>query len=205
MKKEDLEKLSLGLTEQQIKAITDASTEELKGYVSKAEYDGVNTAKGQLEKDLKDRDKQLEDIKKSSGDNEALQQQIATLQADNSAAKIKYEADMKALKLDTAIKLTVGNTAHDTDLVASLVDKAKLVLTDDGNVAGLEEQVKALKESKAFLFKAETTPGKDDNKPAAGYKPRAGATNEGGIGKGLAEAMNKANETADNPYANAWG
>ena len=63
---------------------------------------------------------------------------------------------MKNLKLDTAIQLAIGETAQDIDLVAGLVDKSKLILSGDGKVTGIEEQLKTLKETKSFLFKQET-------------------------------------------------
>ena len=66
-----------------------------------------------------------------------LQKQITDLQAENKAAKEKYEADMKELKLTTAIKLAIGDSAHDADLVSGLVDKSKLLLGDDGKDTGL--------------------------------------------------------------------
>ncbi|MGU9008450.1 phage scaffolding protein, partial [Clostridium perfringens] len=52
-------------------------------YVEKSKFDEVKQAKKQLETDIKDRDTQLEDLKKSAGDNAALKQQIESLQADN--------------------------------------------------------------------------------------------------------------------------
>ena len=75
------------------------------------------------------------------------------MQAENKAAKQKYEHDMKNLKLDTAIQLAIGETAQDIDLVAGLVDKSKLILSEDGKVTGIEEQLKALKETKSLLPK----------------------------------------------------
>ena len=56
--------------------------------------------------------------------------------------------------------MAISSTAQDSDLVAGLVDRNKLILGEDGKVAGLEEQVKALKESKPFLFKQEQQTGK---------------------------------------------
>lgn len=197
MKKEEF--TALGISEELASKAAEASKKELEDYVSKAELEAAEQAKKQLEKDLKDRDKQLEDLKKSSGDNEALNQQIAALQADNKAAKEKYDADMKELKLAAAVKLAVAATAHDADLVAGLVDKSKLILSDDGKVSGLDEQVKTLKESKAFLFKEEAS-AKSVKKP--GYTPKAGETAEAGWAKSIAEDLNK--EGAKNPYADAW-
>ena len=198
MKKEEF--IALGISEELAGKAAEASKKELEGYVSKTELEAADQAKKQLEKDLKDRDKQLEDLKKASGDNEALNQQIATLQADNKAAKEKYDADMKALKLAAAVKLAVAATAHDADLVAGLVDKSKLILTDDGKVSGLDEQVKALKESKTFLFKEDPVTSKQGKKP--GYTPKAGETAEAGWAKTVAEDLNK--EGSKNPYADAW-
>lgn len=196
MKKEEF--VALGISEELAAKAEQESKKELEGYVPKTDLEAANTAKASLEKDLKDRDRQLEEIKKSSGNNEELKKQIEALQAENKTAKEKYAADMKELKLTTAIKLAIGDTAHDVDLVSGLVDKSKLLMGDDGKVTGLEEQMKALKEGKAFLFKNSTPTG--TCKP--GYKPKAGEASEVGWAKAVAESLNK--ETSKNPYADAW-
>lgn len=200
MKKEEF--VALGISEELAAKAEQESKKELEGYVPKADLEALNTTKAQLEKDIETRDKQLEELKKASGSSEELQKQITDLQAENKAIKEKHEADMKELKLTTAIKLAIGDSAHDVDLVSGLVDKSKLLLGDDGKVTGLEEQVKALKEGKAFLFK-DSAPGasrKGSGKP--GYKPKAGETSESGWAKTVAESLNK--ESAKNPYADAW-
>ncbi|MFR2756594.1 MAG: phage scaffolding protein [Eisenbergiella massiliensis] len=136
---------------------------------AKADYEATKQQLESANAQIQERDKQLESLKKSSGDNEALQKQITDLQAENKAAKEKYEADMKELKLTTAIKLAIGDSAHDADLVAGLFDRGKLVLNEDGTITGLEEQVKTIKKEKAFLFKEEK-PGTviKGGKPAEG-------------------------------------
>lgn len=206
MKKEEF--VALGISEELAAKAEQESQKELAGYVPKVELDTLNATKTQLEKDIKTRDKQLEELKKASGSNEELQKQITDLQTENKVAKEKYEEDMKELKLSTAVKLAVGSTAHDAELVDSLLDKTKLILSDDGKVAGLDEQLKTLKTEKSFLFKEENaTPGGKSGAAGegGGYKPKAGKTNDDGYGKGIAEAMNKASEAADNPFAKAWG
>lgn len=207
MKKEDF--TALGISEELAVKAAEASKTELEEFISKTEYDLTKQAKEQLEKDIKERDKQLETLKKAGGDKEALQNQITELQAENKAAKEKYEADMKELKLSTAIKVAVAGSAHDTDIVAGLMDKSKLILSDDGKVSGLDEQLKTIKETKPFLFKeaAQDTGAGEKSSGAApgGYKPRGGKTNDSGFGKGIAEALNKSNEAAENPFAKAWG
>lgn len=154
MKKEDF--IALGINEELATKAAESSKNELEAYIPKSRFHEVNEAKKQLETDLKIRDSQLEELKKNSGDNAELKAQLETLQAENKAAKQKYEQDMKNLKLDTAIQLAIGETAQDMDLVAGLVDKSKLILSEDGKVTGIEEQLKALKETKSFLFKQET-------------------------------------------------
>lgn len=153
-----------GLSDEDAKKIADASTEELKGYVEKSKYDEVNTAKENAEKDVKDRDKQLETLKGQVGDNEELKEQIETLQKENKDNKAAYEKDLKDLKISNAIKLAINGTAQDADLVAGLIDKSKLIVGDDGKIVGLDEQVKSLQETKSFLFKPQEQPG-DDGKP----------------------------------------
>lgn len=146
---------------------------------AKTDYDTLKQQMDAQAQQIKERDKQLEELKKTAGDNEELQKQITTLQTENKVTKDKYEADMKELKLSTAIKLAVGTTAHDADLVAGLFDKEKLILSEDGKVTGLEEQLKTIKKEKAFLFKEEKPgtvikggkPAEGSGTPPAGKKP----------------------------------
>lgn len=167
MKRKFLE--DLGLEKEAIDKIMAENGNDVNA--AKAEYDSMKQERDTMAAQVAERDKQLETLKNSTGDMEALKQQIITLQADNQAAKEKYDADMKELKLSTAIRLALGESTQDSDLVAGLFDKSKLILSDDGKVTGLEEQLKSLKKEKAFLFKEE--------KPAQvqikGGKPAEGA------------------------------
>lgn len=75
MKKEDL--IAMGLSEEQ----ADKVMASLDGnYIPKTRFNEVNEENKTLKKSVSDRDKQLEELKKSSGDNAALQQQIESLQ-----------------------------------------------------------------------------------------------------------------------------
>ncbi|MBU3819295.1 MAG: phage scaffolding protein, partial [Candidatus Faecalibacterium intestinavium] len=59
----------------------------------------LDTANGQLQAAqaaLKERDGQLETLRKSSGDAEALRQQIAQLQADNAAQQARQAEQLRA-------------------------------------------------------------------------------------------------------------
>lgn len=122
-------------------------------WIPKDKFNEANEAKKKLETDLRDRDKQLADLKDAAKGNEDLQAQIKKLQDDNKATKEKYDADMKDLQLNTALKLALGSDVHDADYAISQLDKSKIEIGEDGSIkAGLEDQVKSLRESKAFLF-----------------------------------------------------
>lgn len=137
-------------------------------YVDKAKFNEITTAKINLETQIKERDKQLETLKKTDGDKEKLESTIKQLQEENKTSKSKYEQDLKELRINGAIKLKLTDKAQDVDIVASLIDKTKLIVGDDGSVTGLDEQINPLKQSKPFLFK--------DVKPAKGgsYDPAGG-------------------------------
>jgi len=201
--------IALGLTEELAEKAASASQEELKGFIPKARFDEVNDDKKQAENALADRDKQLEDLKKTAGDSKELQEQITKLQAENKDATTKYEADMKELRTNTALKLALAGAAHDPDIVLGLIDKTKIELDDNGNVkTGLEDQVKALRESKAFLF-VEKQEGQQFQ--FKGIKPadssggdKGGGTGAGDFGKRLADFA-KSNEGLDKARESYFG
>lgn len=87
---------------------------------------------------------------------EQAEKAAAASAAAMKTVKDKYEADAKELRLATAVKLALAGKVHDPDIVAGLLDKTKIELDDNGSVkAGLDDQIKALKTSKAFLFVSE--------------------------------------------------
>lgn len=170
--------------------------------LAKSEVEALKAEIESAKQQLTERDKQLEDLKKSSGDNAELQAKFEALQAENKAAKETYEAELKELKLVSAAKLAIGDSAHDADLIVGMLDKKKLILSDDGHiVSGLEEQLKQLRESKAFLFKTAQEDSKGNKK--TGYEPKGGSTPAASLAKSIAESMNQ--QQSNNPYEKAWG
>ena len=150
MKKEEF--VALGIAEDLAEKAASASAEELKGFVPKNRFDEVNEEKKNLQTAKKKAEDDLEELKKSAGDNAALQQQITDLQNAAKQKDAEYADQIKAMKLANAIRLGITD-AQDAELVAGLVDQTKLILGDDGKLTGLDEQLKALRESKPFLFK----------------------------------------------------
>lgn len=157
MKKEEL--IKLGLDEETAKKVEAASTEELKGYVEKTKYSELETIKNQLEESNKTVNKQLEDLKKNTGDAEALKAEIQKMQDENKNKETEYTNNIKKLKVDNAVELAlIGAKAKNTKAVKALLNLENLEIGEDGKVKGLEEQIKNLTkdEGTAFLFEAES-------------------------------------------------
>lgn len=138
------------------------SAEIGKSFVSKADFNQVNTAKKKAEDDVKARDQQLEDLKKSTGDAAALQEQIATLQTQNAEAKKNYEAELARVRLDGAVEaaLTAAGAKNNTAVKALLADFLKdAKLDDSGAVKGLAAEIETLSKADATAFLFNTADG----------------------------------------------
>lgn len=174
MKKDEFVKL--GIDEETAKKCEAASTEELKGYIPKARFDEVNNEKKTLEATVLERNGQLETLKNSTGDVEAMKKQIADLQTENKTKDEAHAAEIKRLKIDAAVEtaLIAAKAKNTTAAKALLKDLDKAELADDGTVRGLSEQIAALQESDDYLFEA-----KDGKKNIRGAQPGE-AGNENG-------------------------
>lgn len=156
MTKEKL--LEWGLTEEQANKVM----EGLNGsFVTKSRFNEVNTELTNAKNTIKERDTQLETLKKSTGDTKALQDQITQLQTDNANQKKAHEAEMKALKIGNAVDvaLTGAKAKNNTAVKAMMADfLAKAELADDGTVKGLGDEIKKLVDGQdtAFLFEKST-------------------------------------------------
>lgn len=164
---DEKELTALGLTGEQAKKVLGS----LKDYVPKNQLAEVEKERDTLKTTIADRDKQLETLKKSSGDNEALQQQIADLQKANQEQQKAHDAEIAQLRLDNAVEaalLTAG--AKNVKAARSLLDADKLRLEKDGTVTGLSEQIKAIQKSDAYMF------AEKQQKPQfRGFQPGASA------------------------------
>ena len=187
MNKEDL--IAMGLTEEQAKKVMDS----LDGnFVTKTRFNEVNEENKTLKQSVADRDKQLEDLKKSSGDNAELKKQIEDLQETNKSEAKKHADEMKELRLTNAIKLAVAGKVHDEDMTAALFDRSRLILAEDGKVSGLNEQLESIRKEKAFLFKDGDGGQGSGGKGKPGYKPKGGETHNEGYAAQYAQQRNEA-------------
>lgn len=147
MNKEEL--LALGLTEEQAEKVLAEIAE--------------------LQKTVKERDKQLADLQKAAKGNDELQSQITALQKQNAEQQKAHKAELAQLKLDNAIDnaLTAAG-AKNLKAVRALLDMEKLQLGVDGKLTGWPEQLEALQKSDGYLFAAQQPPAFRGFQPAAG-------------------------------------
>lgn len=133
----------------------EVNTEFPKYAVPKDVYNALSETNKRLEDDLKDRDEQLETLKKI--DAEGLQAEITRLQGENKTAKKKYEDEMAELRKTTAIDLYLKDSkAKNVKAVKALLQLDKISL-DGENLIGIKDQIETLKESDAYLFDEEGT------------------------------------------------
>lgn len=172
----------LGLSKEQVDSIMKINGDDIENAksASAAEIKNLQTEVDGLKTQVSDRDKQLETLKASAGDNEALTKQIADLQAENTKAKETHESEMNQLKIDFAVeKALTGASAKNVKAVKALLDLEDAKLDKDGNVKGLQEQIDKLTagEDTKFLFDAPDAKAQTTFK---GFQPGASAQQKPG-------------------------
>lgn len=147
----------LGLSKEQADAIIKINGDDIENAksVSSAELKNMQTEVDGLKGQVKDRDKQLETLKASAGDNEALTKQIADLQKANTDAAAAHESEMNKLKIDFAVEKALTSAgAKNLKAVRALLELEDAKFDKEGNVKGLAEQIEKLTsgDDTKFLF-----------------------------------------------------
>jgi len=154
MKREDLK--GIGLTDEQIgsvMAMHGADINPLKESVT-----ALTTERDSAKEQVTTLTGQLDQIQKDNKGNADLKAKIDELKEANDKAKKDAEASLAAVKLDSATKLALTQSgAKNIKAVEALLDRDALKLDDKGNLNGLDDQLKALKEAddSKFLFQAD--------------------------------------------------
>ena len=145
--------IALGISEDLAVKAEKVSLEELKGYVEKATHEEIAEENKTLKAQVTERDKQLETLKASAGDNEELKQQIETMKQQNAEQEKAHKAELEQLRLDNAIEtaLTAAG-AKNSKAVKALLDISKVKLGEDGKLTGWDDQLKAVQKSDSYLF-----------------------------------------------------
>lgn len=170
----------LGLTKEQADSIIKINGDDIENAksASAAEIKNLQTEVDGLKTQVGDRDKQLETLKASAGDNANLKKQIEDLQTENATAKANHESELNQLKVDFAVeKALTGAKAKNIKAVKALLDLTDAKLDKEGKVKGLAEQIEKLTtdEGTKFLFDAPT-----QQQNFKGFQPGASAQQKPG-------------------------
>lgn len=176
----------LGLTKEQadsVMKINGDDIENAKGTAS-TEIKNLQTEVEGLKTQVGDRDKQLETLKASAGDNADLKKKIEDLQTENATAKATHESELNQLKIDFAVeKALTGAKAKNIKAVKALLELGEAKLDKDGNVKGLDEQIEKLRsgDDTEFLFEAQKQQKQQQN--FKGFQPGASGGQKPGEGE----------------------
>lgn len=176
----------LGLIKEQadsVMKINGDDIENAKGTAS-TEIKNLQTEVEGLKTQVGDRDKQLETLKASAGDNADLKKQIEDLQTENATAKATHESELNQLKIDFAVeKALTGAKAKNIKAVKALLELGEAKLDKDGNVKGLDEQIEKLRsgDDTKFLFEAQKQQKQQQN--FKGFQPGASGGQKPGEGE----------------------
>ncbi|AUR81273.1 major capsid protein [Bacillus phage Carmen17] len=156
MNKEQL--IALGLSEEQAAKV-------MEGYgimIPKARLDEKIAELKTAQDTITERDKQIKDLGKSAEGNEELKKQINDLTEANKKAAEEHAAALQKERFDTALeKALSGAKARNIKTLTPLLDLDKVKL-EGKELTGLDEQLKALRESDAYLFEEEQKKEEDE-------------------------------------------
>lgn len=136
-------------------------------YIPRAKFNEEIKA---LKDQITARDKQLKDLEPKAAGNEELRKELQRLQDENRQASENYEAKVKQLHFDHTLEQTlIGLKARNTKAVKAMLNLENIKLDGDKFI-GLDEQIKTLQQSDAYLFGEVVKPhiGGPSNPPAGG-------------------------------------
>lgn len=190
----------MGLTKEQVDSIMKINGEDIENAKSSSasELATLKAENAALTSQVKERDTQIDGLKKSAGDNAELQKQIEALQADNKAKDEAHAKELTQLKIDAAVdKALTDGGAKNVKAVKALLDLADAKLSEDGTVKGMAEQIQKLQsgEDSKFLFAEKQN---QNQQQFTGFQPGASTTvpdsKQAGYEARLAEARKNNNQ-----------
>lgn len=190
--------LDLGLSEDIAKKVIvehakDIQAEQSKAAAAVSERDGLQTQ-------LDDRDKQLDELKKSSKDNKELESKLSDLQEQNKQQtdqlKQKLADQSKSFKITEALR---DSNAHNPKTVLGLLDTDSIEVDEKGNLKNIDDQIKAVKESDPYLFEADQSKNNEHQTGGqSGVQMNFGGNPSGGQGNGEKSIHEKIQERMAN-------
>jgi len=155
-------------------------------YIPIEKFNEANESKKEYKKQIEERDKQLETLKVKATGNEELTKQFEELKLKNEEATKQYEEKLKKQTFDFKLESELLKAkGKNTKAIKALLDESKIIIDGD-NLIGLDDQLKALQTSDAYLFGEASPIGGSTNPPGGGnHNPD--------IDKQIADAINAGN------------
>lgn len=120
-------------------------------------FNEVNEKMKSYKSQLDDKTAEVETLTKKVGDTDKLSKEIQDLRDANSRAAGEHAAEIASMKKSNAIEAGLRDSkAKNIKAVKALLDMDKITY-ENGELGGLEDQIKALKESESSKFMFETT------------------------------------------------
>jgi hypothetical protein len=136
-------------------------------YIPKAKFDEVNTMKNEYKSQVDGYAKQLDELQKKAAGNDELLKQIDALKQQNEKVTADFESKLMKANLDHAIERAIVDAkGKNPRAILALLDTEKVKIEND-KLVGIDEQLKAIRTSDAYLF--------DIAPPSSGANPNAGA------------------------------
>lgn len=188
---------TLGLDDANIDKILDENSRDIGKEKQKAEQ--YKTDLDATKQQLADREKDLEELKKTAGDADATRKQLEELQARYTAEAEAHKAEIAERDYSAAVDAAIGelkfsSKAARAAFVADL--KASKLEMKDGKLEGFETYLKEARESDPGAFASEKTVP-HFGRPAGGVSDRpktAGEQMAESLGKSTAERTKAAND-----------
>ncbi|GFH39623.1 phage scaffolding protein [Pseudolactococcus insecticola] len=152
MKREELAKL--GLSDEQVDNVMKLHGKGIQDETAlKEQLATLETERDGFKAQLADRDKDIKDLKKQSANSEEIQSKLSDLQSKYDNETKTLNDQLQATKLDSAITSALAlSKARDPQDIRALLKSDDIKIGSDGALLGLDEQLKTLQESKAYLF-----------------------------------------------------
>ena len=144
-------------------------------WIPKDKFNSVNDDLKEIKKQLSDRDLQLQELGEKAKGNEELLKEIEALKESNKKIADDYQLKLAEKEFNYALETALAKTkARNIKALKSLLDLDKVSMKEDGALEGLDEQIKAIKESDNYLFEVEQVTGRVPNtngKSSKGINP----------------------------------
>lgn len=154
------ELMKQGLTEEQAKKVLELHKSAIDGhYVPKETFEAERQKVKTANETISARDKQITELGAFKGTAEELQKKVDELTTANATAKQEYDAKVTEMEQKTALKLAIADKVFSADDILPKLDLTKITFKDGAVVAGLVDQMDALKKASPHYFKPEDNGG----------------------------------------------